>query len=104
MAPMGEDMLLLDIPIAPVIGDMEDDIMLEAAMDDDIEDDDDIAFIFLCFIFGMVDMLLLDDIDMPLPMAPVWAWVRAGIATAPAARATATAMGRNLRIGYPLMM
>lgn len=98
---MGEDMLLLDIPIAPV-GDMEDDIMLEAAMDDDIEDedDDDIAFIFLCFIFGMVDMLLLDDIDM----APVWAWVRAGIATAPAARATATATGRNLRIGYPLMM
>ncbi len=80
------------------MGAIELDIIELAVMDD--EDDD--PPIFLCFI-GICDMLLLDMLsdamDMPLPVAD-WAWVRAGIAAAPAARTMAAAIGRNARMVY----
>ena len=66
IAPAGDDMLLPDI---------DDDISEEAIIEDDIDDDDiddDMAPLILCFIFGILDMELLDrlsdDIDLPLPM------------------------------------
>ncbi len=92
-------MLSLDMPMAPM-GAIELDIIeLEA-----IDEDDEAPLIFLCFILGildmlLLDMLLLDAMAMPLPMAD-WAWVRAGIAAAPAARTTAAAIGRNARMVY----
>ena len=94
-------LLLLDMLMSPM-GAMELDIIELVAIDDE---DDDPPLIFLCFI-GICDMLLLDmlaedmlgeDMAMPLPMVD-WAWVRAGIAAAPAARATAAAIGRNARM------
>jgi len=92
-------MLSLDMPMAPM-GAIELDIIELEAMDED----DEAPLIFLCFILGildmlLLDMLLLDAMAMPLPMAD-WAWVRAGIAAAPAARTTAAAIGRNARMVY----
>jgi len=92
-------MLPLDMLMSPM-GAMELDIIELVAMDDE---DDDPPLIFLCFILGIWDMLLLDmlpdDMAMPLLMAD-WAWVKAGIAAAAAARATAAAIGRNARMVY----
>src|ERR1700761_2920461 len=91
-------MLLLDMLMSPM-GAIELDIIELVAIDDE---DDAPPLIFLCFI-GICDMLLLDmlsdDMAMPLPMVD-WAWVRAGMAAAPAARTTAAAIGRNARMIY----
>ena len=90
------DMLLLDMLMLPM-GDIELDIVELAAMDDEA-DADVIAFDILCFILGMVELLLdMLDMDMPLPMAD-WACVSAGMAAAPVARTTAAAIGRKARM------
>ena len=91
-------MLSLDMPMAPM-GAAELDIIELEAMDED----DEALLMALCFILGILDMLLLDMLldamAMPSPMAD-WAWVRAGIAAAPAASTTAAAIGRNARMVY----
>ena len=75
---------------------MDDDISLDAAEEEDEDEDDEDAA-------GLVvlaeDVWLLLDAMAELLVAPVWAWVRAGIAAAPAASTRAAAIGRKGRMG-----
>ena len=87
---------------------MDDDISLDAAEEDDEADDDedDIAarLFVLCLAAADEVWLLLDDAAVSPVCAPVWAWVRAGIAAAAAVSTTAAASGRQGRMGLPLSM
>jgi hypothetical protein len=84
---------------------MDDDISLDAAEEEDDEaddnEDDSAARLFVPDPAAAEDVWLLLD---AMATSPVWAWVRAGIAAAPAARRMAAAIGRKGRMGLPLSM